>query len=309
MISGVFFVWFNEYKEVFRREEIVRNEGQFSVIFFGDMMFDREMRRLGEKDGYGKIFDCMRDVLLARDAVVANLEGPITNNKSESLGSKPGSADNYKFTFDPVITDSLLLANIGYVNIGNNHILNFGKDGLVQTRQALTKAGISYFGSPQLEGSSELASSSIAYIEGGAKKIALINYNQFWQDNVGDVAKLVEIKKGEGNIAIVYAHWGEEYASTTDSQRSVAHAFIDSGADVVMGSHPHVIQEIEEYKGRPIFYSLGNFVFDQWWNDAVRDGLGVRMMLNGTSTELHFDTISTRLGKDGVPCPVTATTT
>ena len=107
----------------------------------------------------------------------------------------------------------------------------------------------------------------------------------------------------------MYAHWGEEYASTTDSQRSVAHAFIDSGADVVMGSHPHVIQEIEEYKGRPIFYSLGNFVFDQWWNDAVRDGLGVRMMLNGTSTELHFDTISTRLGKDGVPCPVTATTT
>src|SRR3989338_8912688 len=89
-----------------------------SVLFVGDMMFDRGIRAVGDEEGYLHIFSCAKDILLAQTAVVANLEGPITDNDSVSQGSKIGSADNYQFTFDPQVTDALLLSNVGYVNIG-----------------------------------------------------------------------------------------------------------------------------------------------------------------------------------------------
>lgn len=278
-----------------------------SVLFLGDLMFDRDIRKVASDKGYNYLFDCSRNLLTSVDAVVANLEGPITKYKSVSIGTVPSMINNYKFTFSPTTTDALLLANIGYVNLGNNHILNFGKDGLDQTIKYLDKAGIKYFGLPRLEkAGNPLSSTSISYINNPSsdRKTALISYNQFWIDKPDQVALLVTKEKEDGNFAVVYPHWGNEYASSSPEQREVAHLFIDAGADAVIGSHPHVIQETEEYKGRPIFYSLGNFIFDQYFSDAVKKGMGVKMTIPAGPGKPKFETIEFTISRDGQTCPV-----
>lgn len=270
-----------------------------SVLFLGDMMFDRNIRQIAEESdmGYHYLFSCSKDILLAQTAVVANLEGPITNNKSVSVNTKPGSTLNYQFTFAPDVTDALLLANIGYVSIGNNHIFNFGREGLIETREALSRAGISYFGDP-------LATTSVAYVPVSQGELALINYNEFWYPNVASTSQLVSEEKNAGRYVVVYAHWGEEYSSSTLAQQEAAHAFVESGADAVIGGHPHVVQEVEEYMGKPIFYSLGNFVFDQWFSDAVSQGMGVKVSFGSGTTLPTFETINFLINRDGTVCPV-----
>ena len=79
---------------------------------------------------------------------------------------------------------------------------------------------------------------------------------------------------------IVFLHWGEEYQLiSSSSQRKLAHSLIDAGADLIIGSHPHVVQEIEKYKGKLIFYSLGNFIFDQYFSRETQKGLAVSLEL------------------------------
>lgn len=271
-----------------------------SVLFLGDMMFDRDIRNLATKSGgYSYLFSCpgLSDVLTGENAVVANLEGPITKNHSQSLGSKPGASDNFKFTFDPSVTDALLLANIGYVNLGNNHTLNFGFEGLAQTTAALDKAGIKYFGVPD-------ATSSIAHIDIPQGKVALISFNEFWKPNASTTLAQIIEEKVAGNFVVVYPHWGEEYKPATDLEESLAHQFIDAGADIVIGSHPHVVQETENYKGKPIYFSLGNFIFDQWFSKETTQGLGVELTFknsleNPDVSELHF-----QLNRDGRTCSI-----
>jgi poly-gamma-glutamate synthesis protein (capsule biosynthesis protein) len=87
--------------------------------------------------------------------------------------------------------------------------------------------------------------------------------------------------KEEADAVIVYPHWGPEYELFPSSnQVLLARQFIDAGADIVLGAHPHVVQPIEVYKGKLIVYSLGNFVFDQQFSNAVKNGLGVGLVIN-----------------------------
>ena len=99
------------------------------------------------------------------------------------------------------------------------------------------------------------------------------------------------IKKGKeiSDYVIVNIHWGTEYKPTSNArQQYLAHLFIDNGADIIIGHHPHVIQEMEIYNNKPIFYSLGNFIFDQYWSTPTQVGLGVGLVL-------YKDQISTYL--------------
>jgi poly-gamma-glutamate synthesis protein (capsule biosynthesis protein) len=103
------------------------------------------------------------------------------------------------------------------------------------------------------------------------------------------------------DLQIVYVHWGEEYKDiSTKTQRSLAHTLIDNGVDVIIGDHPHVVEDIELYKGKPIFYSLGNFVFDQYFSDAVQQGLAVKMTIFRDSVRYDFMGVSS-LGSKSQP--------
>lgn len=259
--------------------------GSARILFVGDMMFDRTLRSLADSKGYDAIFSCAADYLKEFDVVVGNLEGPITTYPSLSAGTKPGEQGNTSFTFHPDVAQTLSRHNIGIVSIGNNHILDFGREGLAMTQKYLSESNISYFGSP-------IGDISIVK-KIGDKKIAFVAFNQFLGQN--DPQKTIDAiwkMRREADFVVVYAHWGEEYVEVTEYMKSVAHRFIDSGADLILGSHPHVIQEHEIYSDKHIYYSLGNFVFDQYWTSEVRTGLGVELALQGKEillTEQAFD--------------------
>ncbi len=245
---------------------------RIAIMFVGDMMFDRYIRQVSRKKGSKFLFQESRSVLQDQDMVVGNLEGPITNNVSLSEGSEPGSENNYVFTFPPDTAKNLFDENIRLVNIGNNHILNFGENGVNSTKKYLMEAGVDFFGDP-------LGKERIFLKELRGLRIAFVNYNQFFRNGkqraLNDLRRARELS---ADFIVVYAHWGVEYADKlNEKSREMAYEFIDNGADFIVGSHPHVVQTKEEYKGKIIYYSLGNFVFDQYFDAHTKNGLAVRV--------------------------------
>jgi poly-gamma-glutamate synthesis protein (capsule biosynthesis protein) len=101
----------------------------------------------------------------------------------------------------------------------------------------------------------------------------------------------------------VYSHWGDEYVTANAMQKSLARRFIDAGAEIVIGAHPHVVQEHELYAGKHIYYSLGNFIFDQYFNEQVRRGLMLELALDASGIA-DIREIPTYLERDRRTCPV-----
>lgn len=268
-----------------------------TVMIGGDIQLDRYIRQVSDRNGPDFVFSCIDDTLASADAVVANLEGPITDNPSVSVGTDVDELDNYRFTFPPDSAERLFKHHIGIVGLGNNHTLNYGYDGVRSTIRYLDDAGVSYFGDPF---DYRVASSSI-----GGVPLAFISYNEFSDEGAQASAKraLVQIVQARADsfVPVVFAHWGEEYADASPQMHDLAHAFVDAGAQFVVGSHPHVIEEHEWYKGVPIYYSLGNFIFDQYWSDTVTHGL----LLSATFSKdgiTNIKEIPIELEKDGRTC-------
>jgi AmmeMemoRadiSam system protein B len=266
------------------------------ILFTGDLMFDRGIRYYADKNGSNEyIFEKIYTTLSNNDLVVSNLEGPITDNPSTSAGTAPGSEKNYSFTFDKSVAKTLFLQNIKLVSLANNHTLNFHTAGLKSTEKYLSEAGVEYFGSP--EGNKSI----IKEIDG--VKIAFVAYNEFYGDSSTEQIKTIEeIKKlkKEADLVIVFSHWGVEYSVIpVDSVKNLAHQFVDAGADLIIGSHPHIIEPLETYNGKRIYYSLGNFIFDQYFNENVRNGRGVIVKINPETKELEFKELNFYLQSGG----------
>jgi poly-gamma-glutamate synthesis protein (capsule biosynthesis protein) len=189
-----------------------------------------------------------------------------------SVGSVIGSPENFTFTFPTSTAPLLKRHNISLVNIGNNHIMNFSRGGLIETKNQLDRAGVRYFGDPDA-----VEENRVARIEIGGIPFSFVNWSDWTSDKTDHTVAQVRSEAGSGTVVVVYTHWGDEYVPPRESVRQLAHSFVDAGAAIVIGSHPHIVQEIEEYKGRKIYYSLGNFIFDQYWDEAVRTGLLVRV--------------------------------
>ncbi len=266
------------------------------ILFAGDLMFDRGIRYFAKKNGSNEfIFNKIYPILANNDLAVANLEGPITDSNSISSGTAPGSEKNYTFTFDKTVAQTLYAENIKLVNLGNNHILNFSKSGLYSTEKYLETAGVEFFGGPDSN------RSIIKNVEDF--KIGFVNYNEFFGSAELDVAQTIaEIQnlREKTDFIVVMPHWGIEYtAEPTDVIRNIAHQFINAGADLVIGSHPHVVQSIEEYNNKKIYYSLGNFVFDQYFSEDVRNGLGVQLIIDMETKTPEFKEINFYLESNG----------
>lgn len=242
-----------------------------TILAFGDMMLDRSVRAQINKNGAEYPFALIKDFLKGNDIVVANAEGPFTYNKSVTLGVKDGPL---VFTFDPAILPTL--KNLGFTLLGqaNNHTLNFGMSGFQKSISTIEEAGMNWFGDPR----NKEIKPYVAEIRG--EKVAFIGYHEFAYQGKDDVLRAILDAEKMATFVVVYPHWGEEYRTNfTVAQQKLAHAFIDAGADVVLGAHPHVIEPIEIYKNKLIFYSLGNFIFDQAANAPTGRGLAVRISL------------------------------
>lgn len=268
------------------------NRDTVRILFGGDMMFDRWIREKAMKRGNAFVFDGVREELRSHDMTVANLEGPVTDRPSTSMTSEIGSRDNYVFTFDPSWAGTLAEEAIGPVNLGNNHILNQEKSGIAQTQNFLSDAGVPFFGDPTSDDRTytrEISGISISFV----------SYDEFVPGGkeraLSDIARV----RNSVDVVILYAHWGSEYLPVRGDVRSLAHSFIDAGCDAIIGSHPHIVQEKEVYKDKTIYYSLGNFVFDQYLRDDTRKGLLVSMTIRPDTREVSFREIPITLRPDG----------
>ena len=248
----------------------VQKSPQANLFIFGDMMLDRGVRERMGTYGTEYPFAGIKDLLSGHDIVVGNLEGPFTDFKSKTMGIKNAPLE---FTFDPAVIATLKNLGFNLFSLANNHTANFGQEGLRQTRQYLSENGIGYFGDPF--NAKEV--SKIVEING--LKVGFVGFHEFAYQNLDLVlAEIVKVR-AETDLVLVFPHWGVEYnKKATANQKELAHAFIDAGVDVVVGAHPHVIEPIEIYKDKPIFYSLGNFVFDQDFSFDTTHGLTLELV-------------------------------
>ena len=286
---------------------VSREEPRATIIFGGDMMFDRSIRQVADEKGGDFLFSCIDDTLHDANYVVANLEGPITMNPSQSVGSAVGGEGNYTFTF-PTSTATLLKRHhISLVNLGNNHMLNFSRAGLEQTKQWLDAAGVSYFGLPaeasaQAGDPDSLEADKVARPTIAGIPFSFVNWSDWTSDKTDHTVAQVHAETESSRVVVVYTHWGDEYAPPPAREKQLAHSFVDAGAAIVIGSHPHIVQEHEKYNGKDIYYSLGNFIFDQYWNEEVRTGLFLKVMFD-TNGVVSIKEIPVYLQQDRRTCP------
>lgn len=240
-----------------------------TILFTGDIMLNREVEYLMDKNSIYYPFKKINQFLRGIDVVVGNLEGPILKNPPNF------PVKSLKFAFSPNVVEALSFANFNLLSLANNHTFDAGKIGFKETKEFLKKANINFIGHP-------ISCQEDSLFE--KDDITFLAFNKTFPFNCSDdeIAKIVkEIRdKNSDKFLIVIFHWGQEYQlKSSISQQRLAHKIIDAGADLIVGSHPHVVQEIEEYKGKLIFYSLGNFVFDQYFSKDVQQGLALGLKI------------------------------
>ena len=249
-----------------------------TLLFVGDIMLSRGIEDVMEKNNDWRYpFLRTADFLRNADLTFGNLEGPISKN-----GTKMGSI--YSFEADPQSVEGLLYSGFDVLSVANNHIWDYGAEAFGDTLKILKDNGISYIGG----GSSYDEAHQPVVREIKGTKIAYLGYTNLLPQSLGLKSSkpavafpdedqiILDIQKAKAlaNIVIVSFHWGEEYETHHNSfQENLAHTAIDAGADLIVGHHPHVVQEVEKYNGGYIAYSLGNFVFDQNFSEDTKSGL------------------------------------
>lgn len=245
-------------------------------LFVGDIMLARYVETLIEQEGVDYPFKGLNTLTNRYEAVIGNFEAPISPEHTQTV------VDSMSFS---VATTSVTALNqyVDYVSLANNHTFDQEEVGLAFTRQVLASSSISTFGDPKND-----LHKAVTYLHHEDEQIALIGLNATEHEiSSSSLASLFNDLRQQSSMQIVYIHWGEEYESLhSQEQELLAYELIDYGADVIIGHHPHVIQDVALYKGVPIFYSLGNFIFDQYFSDDVQVGLGVE--LSFTDREITY---------------------
>jgi poly-gamma-glutamate capsule biosynthesis protein CapA/YwtB (metallophosphatase superfamily) len=235
-----------------------------SLVVVGDIMLAGRSRRFITQNGPGYPFRAVQPILERSPIVVGNLEGPLTRRP------RSPSTRNFSYRLKPELAGSLKEAGFKVVALANNHLLDCGRQGVLDTLDALTQVGLHPIGAGADEKS---AYNPILQIADG-KRIGLLNY--YWnprtaakekragsaKDTPEKLREGIRELKREANKVVTIFHWGIPYErEPLPEDRVKARYAIDCGADAVIGHHPHVLQPFEIYHGRPIFYSVGNFTF------------------------------------------------
>ncbi len=261
---------------------------EYSMLFVGDLMFNRGVEAVIEKQGKSDFTFPLRGIvstLSEADVTFGNLEGPISD-KGEKRGSE------YSFRMNPDTVKALYDAGFDVVSFANNHVGDYGREALEDTFRRLQGAGILYAGAGWNAGEAH----EPQILERNGIKIGFLAFSDVgpkWMEagealsgislaNVETVKETVRQAKDKADILVVSFHFGEEYEIHSRSrQQDLAHAAIDAGAKIVIGHHPHVAQEIEQYGNGVIAYSLGNFVFDQAFSPETKEALMLRVIMKG----------------------------
>jgi hypothetical protein len=271
--------------------EIPEDE-KINMLFFGDLMLDRHVKERIKKiklDGLiGNLFKNLENYCCSNnfqdscgetqngvpgkkiDLISANLEGAATDK-----GAHYPPANGNDFAFDPETVGGLKKYGFNFFNIANNHLSDQGKDGIIENRRNLERLSFDFSGCAD----GEVGDCSLM--------VKLINGYRVGMAGFSMVYRPFDLKKAQAivsnlasstDLVVVNVHWGSEYVHQfSEKQKNVAHALADAGADLIIGHHPHVVQGIEIFKAVPILYSLGNFIFDQYFSADTQEGLAVGM--------------------------------
>lgn len=258
-----------------------------TLLFVGDVMLSRMIGDIMEREeDYAYPFHLVRDELKSADVLFGNLESPISDQ-----GSNVGSI--YSFRADPRSVEGLVFAGFDVLSFANNHVGDYGPTALLDTLDNLSRAGLRAIGA----GGTQREAHVPQTVEVNGLRIAFLAYTNiapayFLESDAEPAVANIASEETSQDIAqakirynadlvVVSYHWGEEYQThRSDWQARIAHETIDAGANLVIGHHPHVVQEVERYNGGVIAYSLGNFVFDQNFSPDTQRGLALRVQVN-----------------------------
>ncbi|MFT4127418.1 MAG: CapA family protein [Gordonia sp. (in: high G+C Gram-positive bacteria)] len=255
-------------------------------------------------------FQSVKRFFTTDDLTVANFEVALTRRSAKRY---KGEGEVYHFHGDPALARTLPAGGIDVVTVANNHTYDYGQAGFTDTLAALRAAGIEYFGTGDEGEGSSYDYDNLTTVKGVT--FGFVGY-QAWLDTpqmrrklVGDIRSL---RARGADVVIPFMHWGIESEHTPYGvQTALGHLAIDAGADLVVGTHPHVIQSMEIYRGKLIAYSFGNFAFGGNSNPTDKRTfiLQARFHLAGTRVRgVDFRVIPTRVSRtesynDYVPTP------
>ena len=267
-----------------------RHRSEFRMAAVGDIMLGGTAAPEMQKFGYDYPFEQVQAVLKQAQIVFGNLEGPLTD------AGKVETTKQYVFRSPPdKVVPALARAGFNILSLANNHSLDYGPQGLEDTRTALEQAGIHVVGA----GRNETAARTPVYMKADGVTVAFLAYSlvfpeEFWAgpEKPGTafgheryVRADVAAARQNADIVVVSFHWGQEgKTDLRDYQVLLAHAAIDAGASAVLGHHPHILQAVERYKQGVILYSLGNFAFGSYSKTATRS---VISLLTFRDKQLH----------------------
>lgn len=298
LLIGINCTSFNNKYEIFydiesfkqARMGLPEKQDPVCLVAVGDIMLSRYVaQKTKEHEDPGYSFADVGQFLRNGDITFGNLENPITPGRDIKVPEMILRAD-------PYMASALKDAGFDILSLANNHLMDFGVQGALDTMQYLDDAGIEHIGAGKCEEAYEPR-----YIETNGLRLAFLAFTDHdiaqVSYNIDDSTSTTALDAGKMNTAIVkatknadftvvYLHVGTEYASEPDeNQIHYSRIAIDAGADLVLGSHPHVVQNIEIYKGKYILHSLGNFIFDQLWSQETREGVITKIHINKKGIE------------------------
>jgi poly-gamma-glutamate capsule biosynthesis protein CapA/YwtB (metallophosphatase superfamily) len=283
------------------------------IVFVGDIMLD---------DGPGRTIANGGDPLAAFEAIfrdadftLGNLECPIAS----ATTGKPLDNKIFSFRAKPSVM-RVLKGRFNALSVANNHSGDYGREAFLETLQHVQGAGIRVLGG----GHNLHEAHAPLWIEKRGLRIAILAYNEFkprsfeaganwpgiaWSEDSHVVADIRAARNAGASVVIPFMHWGwEREPEPTARQRQLARLMIDAGADAVVGGHPHVTQGADIYRGKPIIWSLGNFVFDGFELPAAKVGWLLRMSVDPHGI-VSWDTLEARMDEAGTPRPTTGAKT
>ncbi len=228
----------------------------------------------------------VRELMTGADIAIANFENPAPDG---FVWHGKGMV----FSANPKHIAGLAEAGIDWVSLANNHIGDARRAGIISTQENLDGYGIQHSGAGRNTADAHKAS----LIDAGGVTVGILGYDtiaSYYHSGTATPGSakmtaaflkkdIAAARKAGADVVIVFPHWGVEYrAKPTSGQRNLAHAAIDAGADLVIGNHPHWVEGMEVYKGKPIWYALGNFVFDQSWSNYTMEGITLELTFSGT---------------------------
>lgn len=245
-------------------QDFVRPQKTTTLIAVGDIMLGRfvNVKMLQNKDWKYPFLETF-DLTSSADITFGNLESPIVEGC-------PTTSVGMSFCAREESVEGLKFGGFDILSIANNHIQNFGQDGLANTQKILTENNLLF------SDSNNVAIKQLNNLKFGFLSFDLVTY-----PNTPVIEKIKE-NVSRADVLIVSLHWGAEYQKEPATwQKELARQIIDAGAKIIVGHHPHVVQPVEEYKNGLIFYSLGNFVFDQPWSEETKKGQIAKITFEG----------------------------